>query len=78
MDHQDEMVDMDIMDLLKDKTYAQLCALEQRIRTTSMLPDADYREEVLAQLSLTATRTRITELNDLFRKQTRDSLWKWL
>lgn len=69
-DHQNTL-DTDILDLLKNKTYAQLCALEQRIKTTNMLPDADYREEVLAQLSYTATRVRLLELNTLFMKRRR-------
>lgn len=67
-DHQNTL-DTDILDLLKNKTYSQLCALERRIKTTSMLPDADYREEVLAQLSYTATRIRLLELDALFIKR---------
>lgn len=73
-DHQDTL-DSDILDLLKNKTYTQLCALEQRIRTTSMLPDADYREEVLAQLSHTATHVRLLELNTVFKKR-REEVYK--
>lgn len=73
-DHQDTL-DTDILDLLTNKTHTQLSALEQRIMTTSMLPDADYREEVLAQLSYTATRVRLLELNALFKKR-REAVYK--